>query len=181
MTASPTGDTIGEILKRTREAKNLSIETVNKETKISVAVIRGLEQDDMESFASETYLKGFLKNYAIYLGLDGNQLWSMLSRQHGKVPDVSGTFWDIEEAVREYVEAQDSSLVKKVSGVDQMFISERDQKPYVVFYGKDVQKANGVVAYEQEGVGGKRFVADSLGVVDEFDEEQFRKRVPGAK
>ena len=86
-----------------------------------------------------------------------------------------------EKAFREYVEAQDSSLVKKVSGVDQMFISERDQKPYVVFYGKDVQKANGVVAYEQEGVGGKRFVADSLGVVDEFDEEQFRKRVPGAK
>jgi hypothetical protein len=85
-----------------------------------------------------------------------------------------------EKAFREYVEAQDSSLVKKVSGVDQMFISERDQKPYVVFYGKDVQKANGVVAYEQEGVGGKRFVADEL-VVEELDEEQFRKRVPGAK
>jgi cytoskeleton protein RodZ len=101
MTASPAGDTIGEILKRAREAKDLSIEDVNKETKISVAVIRGLEQDDMESFASETYLKGFLKNYAIFLGLDANQLWGMLSRQHGKVPDVSGTFWDIEEAVRE--------------------------------------------------------------------------------
>ena len=101
MTASPTGDTIGEILRRTREAKYLSIEDVNKETKISVAVIRGLEQDDMESFASETYLKGFLKNYAIFLGLDANQLWGMLSRQHGKVPDVSGTFWDIEESVRE--------------------------------------------------------------------------------
>ncbi len=113
MTASPTGDTIGEILKRTREAKNLSIETVNKETKISVAVIRGLEQDDMESFASETYLKGFLKNYAIYLGLDGNQLWSMLSRQHGKVPDVSGTFWDIEEAVREE-KLKSSRIVQRI-------------------------------------------------------------------
>jgi cytoskeletal protein RodZ len=101
MTTSATGDTIGEILKRAREARKLSIEDVNRETKISVKVIRALEQDDMDSFASETYLKGFLRNYAIYLGLDANRLWGMLSRQHGKVPDVSGTFWDIEEAVRE--------------------------------------------------------------------------------
>ena len=113
MTASPTGDTIGEILRRTREAKDLSIEDVNKETKISVAVIRGLEQDDMESFASETYLKGFLKNYAIFLGLDANQLWGMLSRQHGKVPDVSGTFWDIEESVREE-KLQSSRIVQRI-------------------------------------------------------------------
>ena len=101
MTANPTGDTIGEILRNAREARDLSIEDVNRETKISVNVIRALEQDDMESFASETYLKGFLKNYAMYLGLDANKLWGMLSRQHGRVPDVSGTFWDIEEAVRE--------------------------------------------------------------------------------
>jgi cytoskeleton protein RodZ len=101
MAAGPAGDSIGEILKRTRESKNLSIEDVNEQTKISVAVIRALEQDDMESFASETYLKGFLKNYAIFLGLDANKLWGTLSRRHGKVPDVSGTFWDIEEAVRE--------------------------------------------------------------------------------
>ena len=113
MTASPTGDTIGEILRRTREAKDLSIEDVNKETKISVAVIRGLEQDDMESFASETYLKGFLKNYALFLGLDANQLWGMLSRQHGKVPDVSGTFWDIEESVREE-KLQSSRIVQRI-------------------------------------------------------------------
>jgi cytoskeletal protein RodZ len=101
MTASPTGDTIGEILKRSREAKNLTIEAVNRETKISVAVIRALEQDDMDSFASETYLKGFLKNYAIFLNLDPNQLWNMLSRQRGAAPEGKGTFWDIEEAVRE--------------------------------------------------------------------------------
>lgn len=100
MAASPTGDTIGEILKRSREEKKLTIENVNRETKISVAVIRALEQDDMDAFPSETYLKGFLKSYARFLGLDSNQLWSMLSRQMGTVPDGKGTFWDIEEAVR---------------------------------------------------------------------------------
>jgi cytoskeletal protein RodZ len=101
MSANPTGDTIGEILKRTRESRNLTVETVNRETKISVNVIRALEQDDLESFSSETYLKGFLKNYAKYLELEPDQLWSMLNRQKGSVPDGKGTFWDIEEAVRE--------------------------------------------------------------------------------
>lgn len=101
MSANPTGDTIGEILKRTRESRNLTVETVNRETKISVSVIRSLEQDDLDSFSSETYLKGFLKNYAKYLDLDPDQMWSMLSRQRGRVPDGKGTFWDIEEAVRE--------------------------------------------------------------------------------
>ncbi len=86
-----------------------------------------------------------------------------------------------EKAFREYVESRNSDRVKNIGGIDQMFISERDQKPYVVFYGKDVQKNNGVVAYEQEGSGGKRFVADDLGVIEELDEEQFRARVPGAK
>jgi len=101
MSVNPTGDTIGEILKRTRESRNLTVETVNRETKISINVIRALEQDDMDSFSSETYLKGFVKNYAKYLELDPDQLWSMLSRQRGSVPDGKGTFWDIEEAVRE--------------------------------------------------------------------------------
>jgi cytoskeletal protein RodZ len=101
MSANPTGDTIGEILKRTRTAKKLTIEQVNRETKISVAVLKSLEQDDLDSFSSETYLKGFIKNYARYLGLDPDQMWGMLSRQRGSVPDGKGTFWDIEEAVRE--------------------------------------------------------------------------------
>jgi cytoskeletal protein RodZ len=101
MSASPTGDTIGEILKRTRESRNLTVEQVNRDTKISVNVLRWLEQDDLDSFSSETYLKGFLKNYARYLELDPDQMWSMLSRQRGRAPDGKGTFWDIEEAVRE--------------------------------------------------------------------------------
>jgi cytoskeletal protein RodZ len=95
------GDTVGEILKRAREAKDLSIEDVNRSTKISVHVIKSLEQDDLDSFASETYLKGFLRNYAAFLGLDADQVWSMLNRKRGDTPAAKGTFWDIEEAVQE--------------------------------------------------------------------------------
>jgi len=69
---------------------------------------------------------------------------------------------------------------------DSLFVSTRDQKPYVVIYGRAATGPPGpagapVVVYEQEGRGGKRFVANSLGAVEELDEATFKQRVPDAK
>lgn len=73
----------------------------------------------------------------------------------------------------------------QVTDVDSMFISTRDKQPYVVRYGKVEGPAGPaglpVVAYEQTGVGGKRYVASSVGAIQEVDEETFRKMVPDAK
>ena len=52
-------------------------------------------------FPSDTYHKGFLKNYAAWLGLDGNRLWGQHTRRNEGSADAGGTFWDIEETVRE--------------------------------------------------------------------------------
>jgi cytoskeletal protein RodZ len=56
------GKTVGEMLRGAREAKKLTIEQVNRETRISVQSLRSLEGDDFGAFSSETYLKGFLRN-----------------------------------------------------------------------------------------------------------------------
>jgi hypothetical protein len=73
----------------------------------------------------------------------------------------------------------------QVEDVDSMFISSRDNQPYVVRYGKLEGSAGPagqpVVAYEQTGVGGKRFVASAIGAIEEVDEETFRKMVPDTK
>ncbi len=61
--------------------------------------------------------------------------------------------------------------------IDAIFISSRDKKPYVVIYGPvSGQGPAGapVVAYEQEGVAGKRFVASNMGAVEEVDAERFQ-------
>jgi hypothetical protein len=69
-----------------------------------------------------------------------------------------------------------------VSDVDSLFISSRDQKPYVVLYGKNAPLGKDrVVAYEQEGKGGKRFLATDVGNIQEVDEARFKEMVPGAK
>jgi len=69
-----------------------------------------------------------------------------------------------------------------VSDVESLFVSSRDQKPYVVLYGKNAPAGKArVVAYEQEGKGGKRFFANDLGNVQEVDEAQLKEMVPGAR
>jgi cytoskeletal protein RodZ len=97
------GESVGEVLRNAREARDLTIVQVHQETKISVEVLESLEADDYGSFASETYLKGFLRNYAQFLGLDGDKLWSRISRKksEGGEGAGSGAYWDVEEAVRE--------------------------------------------------------------------------------
>ena len=95
------GTTVGEMLRAGREAKGLTLEAVNQATKISYGVLNALEQDDVESFESDIYLKGFLRTYANYLGLDVDALFRNLDRQRGAAPSPRGALWDIEETVAE--------------------------------------------------------------------------------
>jgi cytoskeletal protein RodZ len=93
------GKTVGEILRAAREEKKLTVEQVNKETRISVQTVRSLERDDFGAFPSETYLKGFLRNYADFLGLDGNALWAMVGTRDRA--GGGGPSWEIEGALKE--------------------------------------------------------------------------------
>jgi cytoskeletal protein RodZ len=98
---NPQGKTVGELLRAAREEKKLTIEQVNRETRISVQSIRSLEGDDFGAFSSETYLKGFLRNYPEFLGLDSGKLWAMIG-QRGAAAGTgagAGPSWDVEEAL----------------------------------------------------------------------------------
>jgi hypothetical protein len=72
-----------------------------------------------------------------------------------------------------------------VTDINSLLVSTRDKKPYVIRYGKVTGPAGPggmpVVAYEQEGVDGKRYVATVVGAVEEVDEARFRELVPDAK
>jgi cytoskeletal protein RodZ len=95
------GKTAGEILRTTRESRKLSVEQVNRETKISVQTIRALEEDDFGAFPSETYVKGFVRTYADFLGLDGNRLWAMIGSRSAAQTAGPGPSWEIESGLRE--------------------------------------------------------------------------------
>lgn len=66
--------TIGETLRKAREAHGLSIEDVKNATLMMTRQIEELENDDFSSFAAPVYGKGFIRLYARTVGLDPDPL-----------------------------------------------------------------------------------------------------------
>jgi cytoskeletal protein RodZ len=62
---------IGATLREARERRHLTWEQVEAETKIRAKYLRALEEEEFDSLPSGTYVRGFLRAYASYLGLDG--------------------------------------------------------------------------------------------------------------
>jgi len=73
---------IGTALREGRERKGLSIEAVEEKTKIAPAVITALEEGNRERFPHPVYAKGFVRSYALLLGLDAVELCAHFSREY---------------------------------------------------------------------------------------------------
>lgn len=71
---------IGQELKAERERQGLSLEKVHKDTKIGLDFIESLENGIVEQLSHPVYAKGFVQNYARYLGLDWKKIGEDFSR-----------------------------------------------------------------------------------------------------
>lgn len=67
-------DKIGLKLKHRREEKRLSHEDINLALRTPAKYLRALEADDVSAFPAEVYYIGFMRRYAVYLGLDADEL-----------------------------------------------------------------------------------------------------------
>lgn len=66
--------TIGQQLKAEREEQRLTLEKVFEATRIRVQYLQALEADDLSVMPSPVQARGYLRNYAEYLGLDVDQM-----------------------------------------------------------------------------------------------------------
>ncbi|MCE5287057.1 MAG: DUF4115 domain-containing protein [Pelosinus sp.] len=66
--------TVGELLRSEREKKGLSIKDIEIGTSIRSLYIKAIEENDFKVIPGEVYLKGFIRNYASYLGLDAQSV-----------------------------------------------------------------------------------------------------------
>ena len=73
MEADPVMD-VGKILQDARIAKNLSLDTAAQETNIRKFYLEAMEQNDFASLHGDVFVKGVMRTYGNYLGLDGAQL-----------------------------------------------------------------------------------------------------------
>ncbi len=62
----------GSQLKQIRESKHIALEQVAKATRIQLSILRDIEDEEYAGLASSTQVRGFLRIYAKYLGLETN-------------------------------------------------------------------------------------------------------------
>lgn len=67
---APTGASIGALLRERREALGASLAEVEAATKIRQKYLSALEADEWQQLPGEVVGRGFLRNYASYLGLE---------------------------------------------------------------------------------------------------------------
>ena len=79
----------GAILKRCREYHGISLDEAAEATKVGSNYLKALEEDQTKEFASLAYLKGFLRIYASYLGLNPDDMMRLYEKM--SAPDGTRT------------------------------------------------------------------------------------------
>jgi cytoskeletal protein RodZ len=67
-------DEIGHILREARENKGFTLQQVQEETRINSRFLNALEEGDYGALPTPVHVRGFLRNYARFLGLDPQPL-----------------------------------------------------------------------------------------------------------
>jgi cytoskeletal protein RodZ len=79
---------IGNSLREARTRKGLDFPELEEGTKIRAKYLRALEDEAFETLPSATYVKGFLRTYADYLGLDGQLYVDEYNVRYGSGDEV---------------------------------------------------------------------------------------------
>jgi cytoskeleton protein RodZ len=81
---------LGEELRAAREARNLSLSDVSERIHIRAVYLQSLEDEDYGSILAPVYVRGFLRTYARFLGLDPEDAVARFNATHpssGQAPN----------------------------------------------------------------------------------------------
>lgn len=67
-------ESIGSVLRRERELRQMSIEEVAQTTRIPLRLLRLVEDDQFDELPGEVFARGYIKSYARTLGVDPRPL-----------------------------------------------------------------------------------------------------------
>ncbi|HET9493433.1 MAG TPA: RodZ domain-containing protein [Chloroflexia bacterium] len=72
---------LGDMLRAAREERGITLPEAERETKIRLKYLSAMEDDNPAAMPGPTYARGFLRNYAAYLGLDPNEAVELFEEQ----------------------------------------------------------------------------------------------------
>ncbi len=75
--------TLGERLRSIRERAGVSIEEIAKVTKVNKNYLEYIEADDYDNLPADVYVKGFLRNYSNFLGIEPRDVLKIYQKERG--------------------------------------------------------------------------------------------------
>ena len=82
---------LGDALREQRERKGVTMQQAAEDTRIREKFLQAIESGDYQSLPGTVYTKGFLRNYAQYLGLQPEEMLAMYTGERG-VADPARSF-----------------------------------------------------------------------------------------
>ena len=79
---------VGERLRDAREVRGVDLHRVERDTKIRSKYLAALEAGEFADLPGDVYTRGFLRNYATYLGLDPDEIEDEWRQEGGEVIPV---------------------------------------------------------------------------------------------
>lgn len=81
---------LGELLKKTREMRGITLKEIAAKTKIHVGVLTNLERNNFAELPCKTYLTGFVKSLATVLGIAPKRALDLLDVAYSKLEVPTG-------------------------------------------------------------------------------------------
>ncbi|OGR01292.1 MAG: hypothetical protein A2505_10375 [Deltaproteobacteria bacterium RIFOXYD12_FULL_55_16] len=82
ISAAATRETLGSFLKRHRQSQGKDLGEIAEKTRIHASTLRAIEEDNHKALPAEVFTRGFVRNYARYLGLDPDQALAWYVKQN---------------------------------------------------------------------------------------------------
>lgn len=83
---------VGETLRDARENRGVDLHRVERDIKIRLKFLAALEDGEFTELPGDVYARGFLRNYATYLGLDADQIEEDWRSEAGAAPPIRPAF-----------------------------------------------------------------------------------------
>jgi cytoskeletal protein RodZ len=74
VTSGPVTETVGQLLRRHRIDKRMSVEEISRATRVPMSSVERIEDDRFDELPGEVFVRGFLKAYARAVGLPADEV-----------------------------------------------------------------------------------------------------------
>jgi cytoskeletal protein RodZ len=121
--------TIGQKLKQTREDQKLTLEKASEATRIRAPYLQALEADDHSALPSPVQARGFLRNYAEFLGLNIEQILDELRAEQKPAEQIIGPADSIDQLTNQTLEPASAQEAAPLSKPEPVSVTQIESQP----------------------------------------------------